>query len=428
MVHLLTSYNASVGNNQPKGMSNMLDQQTINIIKSTVPVLQDHGTAITTRFYQNLFEEHPELLNIFNHANQKKGRQQTALANAVYAAAVHIDQLEAILPAVKQIGEKHRSLGVKREHYPIVGAHLLRAIKEILGDAASDEIIEAWGKAYQVIANVFISVEEQMYDEAKNKAGGWEGFRPFVVNKVVRESSVITSYYLVPQDGKPISDYLPGQYISVQFQMKDETYTHIRQYSLSDAPGNGYYRISVKKEAIGEHPGKVSVYLHDHIKEGDMLPVSAPAGDFVLDPQKQSPVVLISGGVGITPMMSMLLTLREKNPSREITFIHAAIDGTYHAFREQVQGLAEAGKIQSYVVYEKPVNEDLKYDKQGYITTEWLKDLELGEDAEYYFCGPIPFMRAVNHSLKELGIEKNRIHYEFFGPAAELEIDLAATK
>lgn len=124
----------------------MLSQETINIIKSTVPVLEQHGTTITTVFYKNLFEKHPELLNIFNHANQSKGRQQTALANAVYAAAANIDNLSAILPAVVQIAHKHKSLGIKEEHYPIVGYHLLGAIKEVLGDAATPAIIAAWGK------------------------------------------------------------------------------------------------------------------------------------------------------------------------------------------------------------------------------------------------------------------------------------------
>lgn len=124
----------------------MLSQKTIDVIKSTVPVLEVHGTTITTVFYKNLFEAHPELLNIFNHANQKKGRQQNALANTVLAAAKHIDQLETIIPVVKQIAQKHRSLAVKAEHYPIVGEYLLGAIKEVLQDAATEEILQAWGR------------------------------------------------------------------------------------------------------------------------------------------------------------------------------------------------------------------------------------------------------------------------------------------
>lgn len=226
-----------------------LHPKTIEIVKSTVPVLETHGEQITKRFYELMFSNHPELLHIFNHANQKQGRQQRALAAAVYAAARYIDQLDAILPVVRQIGHKHRSLGIKPEQYPIVGKHLLLAIKDVLGDAATDEVITAWTEAYEAIASVFIQVEKELYDEAAAKHGGWRDFRRFVVVKKVKESGVITSFYLEPEDGKAISDYLPGQYVSVKLSIPGETYTHIRQYSLSDAPGKGYYRISVKREA-----------------------------------------------------------------------------------------------------------------------------------------------------------------------------------
>ena len=149
-----------------------------------------------------MFNNHPELLNVFNHANQKQGRQQTALANAVYAAAANIDNLGAIIPVVKQIGQKHRALGILPEQYPIVGENLLAAIKDVLGDAATDEIINAWAEAYGVIADAFIGIEQEMYNEAKEQPGGWEGFRNFVVAKKVKESDVITSFYLKPEDGE----------------------------------------------------------------------------------------------------------------------------------------------------------------------------------------------------------------------------------
>lgn len=305
----------------------MLNEKNIQIIKSTVPVLEVHGTAITKRFYERMFTQHPELLHIFNHANQKQGRQQTALANAVYAAAVHIDNLAEILPVVKQIGHKHRSLGIKPEHYPIVGENLLAAIKEVLGDAATDEILGAWAEAYGVIADAFIGIEAEMYEQSREQVGGWADFRPFIVEKKVQESDVITSFYLVPQDGQALATFEPGQYISVKLEIPGERYTHIRQYSLSDAPGRPYYRISVKREeANAEKPaGIVSTYLHEGIREGDVLQLSAPAGDFTLE-QSEAPVVLISGGVGLTPMFSMLASLAEKQ-QRPVTFIHAAQNG-----------------------------------------------------------------------------------------------------
>ncbi|MFY0544698.1 NO-inducible flavohemoprotein [Brevibacillus sp. H7] len=404
----------------------MLSQQTIAVIKSTVPVLQSHGKAITTRFYERMFANHPELLHIFNHANQKQGRQQTALANAVYAAAAHIDNLEAILPAVKLIGHKHRSLGIKPEHYPIVGQNLLAAIKDVLGEAATDDIINAWAEAYQVIADVFISVEEQMYRDAEELPGGWRDFRNFVVVQKVKESDVITSFYLKPQDGQALSPFQPGQYISVKLQIPGETYTHIRQYSLSDSPGKDYYRISVKREDARDNKpaGVVSHYLHDHVNEGDVLPVSAPAGDFVLDMTKETPVVLLSGGVGLTPMISMLNAMVEKQPGRPVTFIHAALNSKTHAMKEHVKSLAATyDQVKSYVLYSEPTDEDKanrQYDKEGYIDLTWLQSVA-DKQADFYFCGPVPFMKSVHRALKEWGVPQERIHYEFFGPLASLE-------
>jgi nitric oxide dioxygenase len=407
------------------GSVNMLDQKTIEIIKSTVPVLEKHGEKITTRFYQLMFGNHPELLNIFNHANQKQGRQQKALAGTVYAAAIYIDNLEAILPVVKQIAQKHRSLGIMPEHYPIVGKHLLLAIKDVLGNAATDEIIDAWAQAYNVIADVFISVEAELYDETENQHGGWKGFRNFIVDRKVVESEVITSFYLKPEDNKGIADFTPGQYISIKLEIAGEKFTHIRQYSLSDAPGKDYYRISVKREAGTANPdGMVSNYLHNGVSQGDILKVSAPAGDFVLDTEKNTPVVLLSGGVGLTPMMSMLKTVVEVQPERKVTFVHAAANGNVHALRDEVEEVSKLENVHSYFFYDSPTEEDRKnnrFDVEGYVTREWLKENITIKDADFYFCGPVPFMKAINRSLKELGVNQERIHFEFFGPMGNLE-------
>ncbi|MEK3989718.1 NO-inducible flavohemoprotein [Robertmurraya sp. FSL R5-0851] len=404
-----------------------LDTKTIEIIKSTVPVLAQHGEAITKRFYEMMFTNHPELLNIFNHANQKQGRQPKALANTVYAAAAYIDNLEAILPVVRQIAHKHRSLQVKAEHYPIVGKHLLLAIKDVLGDAATDDIIDAWGKAYGVIADVFIQVEKEMYEETVSQSGGWNDFRDFTVAKKVKESEVITSFYLQPKDGKGIPTFTPGQYISIRVKIAGEEYTHIRQYSLSDSPEKEYYRISVKKEtSSSEHipNGKVSTYLHDTIQEGDTLEVTAPAGDFVLDVESTEPVVFLSGGVGITPMISMLNTIATQQPNRKVTFIHAAINGTTHAMHEHVKELSnQSENIEYYLCYEKPTEKDLlnkEYTKEGYMDLPWIDSIVKDKNASFYFCGPIPFMKTVNNTLKELGISSDKIHFEFFGPADQL--------
>lgn len=405
-------------------MNRMLSAKTIEIVKSTVPLLQEKGVEITTRFYQIMFSEHPELLNIFNHTNQKKGRQQQALANAVYAAANYIDNLAVIIPVVKQIGHKHRSLGIKAEHYPIVGTCLLQAIKEVAH--APQEVLDAWGEAYGVIADAFISIEAEMYEEAAAKTGGWKDFRNFVVAKKEKESNVITSFYLKPEDKEPLSSFLPGQYVSVQINIEGETYTHNRQYSLSDAPRKDYYRISVKREKGMESPeGVVSNYLHDHVKEGDILPLSAPAGDFVLNMDSQLPVVLISGGVGITPMMSMLNTLIQQSSNRNVYFIHGALNSDVQAMKEDIANIAkEHEQVEAYTCYSAPTEKDKKeknYDKEGFIDLAWLQTIIPSTEADFYFCGPVPFMKNINAALTEWGVSSEHIHFEFFGPAASLQ-------
>nr|WP_246427689.1 NO-inducible flavohemoprotein [Paenibacillus phyllosphaerae] len=400
----------------------------LKVIQATLPVVKEHGEAITRRFYQGLFEKHPELKNIFNMSHQRSGHQPKALADAVYGAAANIEDMSKIMPVLERIGEKHRSLQVKPEHYPIVGEHLLGAIKDVLGDAATDEILDAWADAYDVISDVFIRMEDAMYRTTENLPGGWAGFKDFVVDKKVAESDVITSFYLKPADGKPLVEFLPGQYITLKADIPGEEHTHLRQYSLSDRPGESYYRISVKREDAhdGDPAGVVSTYLHSKLQEGDTIAITAPAGDFYLDVAANTPVVLISGGVGITPLLSMLNTIAAVNPTREVTMIQAARHGKVHAFGKHVKQLADTHpSVKSFVIYQEPTQEDQaakSYDQEGHITSEWLKSaLTLQADTDYYFCGPRSFMHAVHKQLKELGVPANRVHYEFFGSFGNIE-------
>lgn len=392
----------------------MLSQETINIIKSTVPVLEEHGKTITTTFYKNMFEAHPELLNVFNHVNQSQGRQQTALANTVYAAAANIDNLEAILPAVVQIAHKHKSLGITEDQYPIVGYHLLGAIKEVLGDAATPEIIGAWGEAYGVIADVFIGIEKDMYDQAEEIEGGWRTFKDFTIADRVVESDVITSFYLKPADGQKLATYKPGQYITVRLTIPGEEYTLNRQYSLSQAETGDVYRISVKREDEFDPNGKVSTFLHNSMNTGDTIEVSVPAGHFHLDVENTTPVTLISGGVGITPMMSMYETIAKVSPERPVTFLHSARTRKHQAFDVRLKELDASLANSTYkAIYSE--------EGDGFITREFLEAHVL-EGSDIYVCGPTPFMQAVLSSLYQLGFSEEKVHFEFFGPAEELEL------
>ncbi|HSJ37668.1 MAG TPA: NO-inducible flavohemoprotein [Planococcus sp. (in: firmicutes)] len=391
----------------------MLSQETKAIITSTVPVLEEHGTAITTVFYKNMFEAHPELLNIFNHANQKQGRQQAALANTVYAAAVHIDNLEAILPAVVQIANKHVSLGIKPEHYPIVGEYLLKAIKEVLGDAATDDIINAWAETYGIIADAFIGVEKEMYAKMESQENGWKFFKNFTVARKEIESENITSFYLTPADGSNVPTYEAGQYISVRLTIPGEENLFNRQYSLSQAAKPEEFRISVKREADNDPNGRVSVYLHDNVNAGDVIEVSAPAGEFVLDATKGSPVAFVSGGVGITPMMSMFETVATSTPDRPTAFLHATRNESLHAFDKDIQKYVDKmGNAKYKTLYsEQP---------EGFITREVLEEM-VDVTGEVYVCGPVPFMESMIRELRNLGMADEQIHFEFFGPAVALQ-------
>ncbi|WP_027955892.1 NO-inducible flavohemoprotein [Halobacillus kuroshimensis] len=394
-----------------------LDEKTVRIIKATVPVLEEHGEAITTLFYKRLFENYPELKNIFNQTHQRAGDQPRALANMVYMAALHIENLGAVLPQVRTVAEKHRSLNVQPEHYPIVGEYLLKAMKEVLGEQATDEILGAWGEAYGVIAGVFIDVEKDLYEAAEDQKGGWADWRLMQVVDKVKESDEMTSFYLQPEDERPLPRYKAGQYITVKAEIEGESYDHLRQYSLSDAPGSGYFRITVKREAGSEGvpAGIVSTWLHDHVNVGDALPVSVPAGDFHLDDHKR-PLVLISGGAGLTPLMSMQKEAAARQPERDIYVVHAARSGSVHAFREEMM------KRKACFVYEQPTEEDIRsgsFHERGFINLDILQRT-VPKDAEFYFCGPKGFMTAVYSSLTEWGVKEDAMHYEFFGPQEAL--------
>nr|WP_106589597.1 NO-inducible flavohemoprotein [Salsuginibacillus halophilus] len=395
-----------------------LDEKTKETIKATAPVLAEHGTTITTHFYKRMLSAHPELNHVFNPTHQVKGKQPAALANALYAAATHIDDLSAIAPAVRTIAEKHRSLQITPDQYPIVGEHLLASIQEVLGEAATDDIIAAWGQAYEEIAEIFIKVEAELYAETAAQTGGWNGFRNFTVTSKEKESELITSFYLKPADGEPFPDFQPGQYITIKANIEGETYTQMRQYSLSDAPSANHYRISVKREPSGtETPsGKVSNWLHDAISEGDELPVTAPAGDFMLDTSGNEPLVFLSAGVGATPIVSMFKTAQQKAPERSIYYIHTASSASVHGLAQDMEPVS--ANAVTHIRYTNPAPGDEQtpfFDAAGRIDFEYLQ-ATVPKDASFYFCGPEGFIYTVLDALNKWDVAEDRINYEFFGP------------
>jgi len=390
----------------------MLSQQSRDIIDTTLPTVGAHVNQITEVFYPLMFERYPAVKDYFNRAHQATGTQPRALANAVVAYASNLDRLEVLGDAVGLIVQKHVSLNILPEHYPIVGECLLAAIKETLGDAATEEVLSAWGEAYGQLAEILINAEEQVYRANQEKPGGWRGERGFVLTKKIRESDVITSFYFTPVDGKPIADFQPGQYITLILDIDGQTVR--RNYSLSNSPGKPYYRISVKREP----GGLVSNYLHDQLSVNDQIKLTAPCGDFVLN-DAQRPLVLLSGGVGITPTVSMLQPALDSG--RQVHFLHGALNSECHAFRDLIEEMGQTYEnLHSYYCYSDPLPQD-KDQHSGFFDRARLAELiPADREIDVYFLGPKPFMQACYRALNELKIPLDRIRYEFFGPLEEL--------
>jgi len=398
----------------------MLTNHHKQIILATVPLLREGGVALTKHFYNRMFTHHPELKNLFNMGNQNSGKQQTALAMAVLAYAENISNPVFLMPAVDLIGHKHTSLNVQPEQYEIVGTHLLASIKEVLQDAATEEVLEAWTLAYQQLANLMIGHEQKMYEHKKEEVGNWIGWRTFIVKSKVEESAEITSFYLQPKDGKAIPNHLPGQFLSIKVFLPELNLEQIRQYSISCAPNDDYFRISVKREkgpniAVN---GMISNYLHDHILEGNEVELSAPAGNFVLN-NSNAKKIFISGGIGQTPLLSMLETLDLQDKfQQEVIWIHACRNKEVHAFADKVKNIENnhenVRKYQFYDVVEESLADQNTL--EGQIDFTKIKDWKFEQDSEYYVCGPRPFIEKMIVELKTNQVNDHQIFFEEFGP------------
>ena len=324
-------------------------------------------------------------------------------------------QLGNLSGAVERIAHKHVALNILPQHYPFVATALLGAIAEVLGSAATDEIMAAWGEAYWFLAEVLIGREASIYRDLLNQPGGWNGWREFVVDSVTDESSIIRSFLLRPADGGLVVRHKPGQYLGLSLDVPGVG-TLRRNYSISCAPNDAAYRITVKRETASETwPGVASNWLHDHVSPGTRFRVAAPAGDFFLDTGSDAPVVLVSGGVGLTPLVSMLETIAQQQPQRPVWWVHGARNNQVHAMRQHVEDLARRSPgVRTATFYDEG-----GADTQGVISVDWLRRNTPAE-AIFYLCGPKPFLRSLVGGLLRSGIPAERVRYEFFGPADEL--------
>lgn len=389
----------------------MLSSKQEQIIEETAPVVAQHLETITARFYPLMFDRYPEVNALFNASHQASGNQARALAGAVLQyVQLRNNPAEARAALSTAIG-KHISLGIQPDHYPIVGECLMAAIGEVLGDAVTPDVADAWQALYNELAGLLIDVEQGHYHEFANRPGGWQGRRAFRVRNRRQESAVITSFELEPMDGEPVADFQPGQYIGVRLEINGEPV--YRHYSLSDLPNGCTYRISVKREPEGH----ASRFLHDEAINGFELELLPPSGDLTLTGQE--PLLLISGGVGQTPMLPLAKQALEQG--RPVAYLHAARSRQHHAFSDEIQALRDQypEHFNPVVVYEEGEATD-GADAIGMVDQTLLSQHLPDASARCYFVGPEGFMQTVDAALDALGVSENRRHFEYFGPSRPL--------
>jgi len=393
--------------------------QQIDLVKATVPVLRENGVALTGYFYNRMLGNNPELKETFNMGHQRSGAQAQALAGAVLAYAENIEDPSVLLPVVELIAHKHVSLNIQAPDYNIVGENLLHSISEVLTISMEDPLIDAWAAAYGQLADLFISTEKAIYEQHQQTQGSWLGWRKFKIAKKVNESEEITSFYLAPVDGGALPKYEAGQYISVRVFVEALGLKQPRQYTLSTSPQTDYLRISVKREdEKGDlASGWVSNTLHG-LAEGSEIEVSAPTGNFYLiDSSKRN--VFISAGVGLTPMIAMLNQLVTLDMPQPASFIHACRSSQVHAMKQHIQEQkTKFPRLSTFTAYEFPHSGDIigeDYDVAGRLDLATVDTALLPANADYYLCGPIPFMQQQHQALVARGIKPEQIHSEAFG-------------
>ncbi|HST81262.1 MAG TPA: globin domain-containing protein [Kineosporiaceae bacterium] len=395
----------------------MLSEESVAVVTATAGVVAAHAEEITAVFYPDMLGAHPELLSVFNQGNQATGEQRQALAASVVAYAVQLIDPEApsFHPILERIAYKHVSLGIRPEQYTIVGRHLLKAVGTVLGAAVTPEIARAWDEVYWLFASQLIAEESRLYTVAGvDPAQPWENYE---VIQVIQEAVDVVSLVLRPVDGAKAPVHLPGQYISVAVNLPDGT-RQPRQYTVSTGARTNTMQITVRRVRglNGAPDGRVSTHLCTMVSVGDVLELSRPCGDVVAT-SDTTPLVLISAGVGITPIAAILEDTAIRNPQRSVVLAHADRSPQHHALVGAIaKAAASCTDIRQYAWYEEP---GVGLAAEGVDVRTGLLDLAeipIPLDAQVFMCGPLPFMRAVRQSLVERGVDPANIAYEIFGP------------
>jgi nitric oxide dioxygenase len=402
-----------VPNVSTQASPSLLSARSAAVVGATAAVVAEHAEQITARFYPRMFAEHPDLLRVFNQGNQATGEQSRALAASVVAYAVQLIDPDApsFDHVMSRIANKHISLGIRPEQYTIVGHHLIGAVGEVLGDAVTPEVASAWDEVYWLFATQLIAEEARLYQQAGVDPA--RPLRPYHVVRRIEETNDVVSLVLEPADGAALPEVAPGQYVSVFVDLPDGS-RQPRQYTVSSAALGTRLQITISRlrGTDGAPDGQVSSFLHDRVAVGDLLDVSAPAGDFVVQ-SSTDPLLLASAGAGITTVLPIVELIARTQPGRRVIVAHADRTAQDHALRDTV---LHAGRqiddFTSYTWYETVDKTDVRSVK-GYMD---LSETPLGDNIQVFTCGPLPFMRHVRTTLLDRGVPASRIRYEVFGP------------
>ncbi|MCV7315440.1 hemin transporter [Mycolicibacillus parakoreensis] len=388
----------------------MLNEKSAAVVKETLPVVGAAIEQITRRFYATMFVDHPELeRDLFNQGNQARGDQQRALAGAIVAFAALLVADDAPPPdrVLSRIANKHASLGVTPDQYQVVHHYLFAAIATVLGDAVTDEVAAAWDEVYWLMADALMGREADLYAQAGVAAG-----EVWLSARVLTRTQESPDCIALTLEGvqSPLPAFLPGQYTSVAVHLPKGA-RQIRQYSISAAAPDRW-RITIKKidAEAGSPVGQVSNFIHSDVFEGDVLSVSHPFGDITLTPEPV-PVLLVSAGIGCTPMIGMLRHMVDTGDARPVWVVHADRSRAAHPHRSELADLVDR------------LPEAIMRTWYGEIgMPRALTDMPLPDDVQVYLCGPLPFMQSVQARLVERGIPVESIHYEVFGPDLWLQV------
>lgn len=379
---------------KPETKKQHLSAEHEETIKATLPLVGSKINEITPLFYSKMFTAHPELIaDTFNRGNQKHGDQPKALAASIATFATMLVDPDAPDPVemLARIGHKHVSLGITEDQYQIVHDNLFAAIVEVLGaDVVTPDVAEAWDAVYWLMARVLIDYESALYTSDSVAAG--DVFRRVVVKEKNQLPGGAVEFVLESPE-KSLTVPQPGQYTSVGVRLPDGA-RQLRQYSIVKGSEEAY-RIVVQQE------GEVSQFLHENVKVGDYVEATLPAGDLVLQ-DGTAPVILVSQGIGSTPMTGILAHLAETAPNRKVTVLHADKDEDSFAQRAEVTTLVERLPHANLHTFFRA--KDQRIDVEPYLDS----------DSEVYLCGGNNFLQNLRSQLNDVDAE--RIHFEMFSP------------